>query len=873
MPGKQLKKKISQTILEHVAHFLHDHYRAVLFVFLLLTGLFGFFVTKLEQQTSVRDLLPEDNLVVSRFEDTVENFDLIDRVVVVLQFEPGQLDAAQAFAEILVETVEDHEDQEKYLQWMKANLFDSAGQLEWHRYLRYISRLIPEDSVSPLRERLSSEGIRQRVADNKRELESGLASKTLIEKDPLGLMEFAAAYSGEVTGSYQIQFRDGYLISKDASMLLVFGKPMASPENVTYSTELTAFLEARIEDAKKIFAEEEEESPDALFEVGLTGPHPITAHEHEVIQGDVVDMFVGSFAVVLLLFVLAYRRPLAVIYVGIPLLASEIWTLGIGYLLFGRLNLLTATFSAVIVGLGIDYAIHIFSRYLDERYHGLPPREAMTKALAETGLGTLVGGLTTALAFLAMSVSDFSGLREFGIIAALGILVCLFQMFVLLPCMLYMRESWRVSDGKVKAQWDFHVERLLAVCLRHRKPTLFILLAGTAFFGYHAVNLRFNTDIRSVRAKSNPSITLQNKVTAKLGGSLRSLSFVLAADSEAGLYEMYAEMQPVLQRMKADGELVRYDSLLAVVADPEAQARNMATLHTEEMRPERIESDFLTALEAENFRISDENRDYIKNLAAGLGSNEPVRLQSILEDGNPFVRPFLHFSEGSYRTLIHVYPSKGLWEKSATTEVTERILAAVDTREGQTIFVTGIQTISDELKALVRDSFKSSTLISVLMVLGMMYFHFRRWTLVALTFIPLFTSVMWMLGTMHLLGIDITILNFVATPLIIGIGIDDGVHIVEKYLHRRGKNLVPLIASCGKAVTLTSLTTIFGFSSLFLAEYSGFQSLGLCSILGVFFCWLGSVVLLPLLMDYFNLGFIRINEDGEEGSGTESDPA
>jgi len=114
---------------------------------------------------------------------------------------------------------------------------------------------------------------------------------------------------------------------------------------------------------------------------------------------------------------------------------------------------------------------------------------------------------------------------------------------------------------------------------------------------------------------------------------------------------------------------------------------------------------------------------------------------------------------------------------------------------------------------------------------------------------------------MKVMGIDITILNFVATPIIIGIGIDDGVHIVEKYLHRKGDPLVKLIASCGKAVTLTSLTTIFGFSSLFLADYSGFRSLGLCAILGVFFCWVGSVILLPLLMSMLDIEFVRTTED------------
>jgi hypothetical protein len=83
---------------------------------------------------------------------------------------------------------------------------------------------------------------------------------------------------------------------------------------------------------------------------------------------------------------------------------------------------------------------------------------------------------------------------------------------------------------------------------------------------------------------------------------------------------------------------------------------------------------------------------------------------------------------------------------------------------------------------------------------------------------------------------------------------------VEKFLHRKGSSLASVISHCAKAVTLTSLTTILGFSSLFLAKYSGFRSLGLSAILGVFYCWLFSVVLLPLLMSVFRIDIKR--EDG-----------
>jgi len=346
-------------------------------------------------------------------------------------------------------------------------------------------------------------------------------------------------------------------------------------------------------------------------------------------------------------------------------------------------------------------------------------------------------------------------------------------------------------------------------------------------------------------------------VTEKVGGSLRSLTLVLEAPTEAELYELHDQLTPVLADLKNEGSLVRYDSLLTVLQNPQRQQRNISAIAASGIDGEKVKADFEAAMARHAVRLTSDGRNYIDNLVLGLEATNPIQLSTLLETDNRFLRPFLNRIDGRFKTIVYIYPSTGLWEKDRIQAMTERILSAVQSQGEGRAFVTGIQTISDELKRLVRESFKVATALSIAMVFLMLYLHFRNFSLVMLTLTPLLVSVVWMLGTMRLLGIDITILNFVATPLIIGIGIDDGVHIVEKYLYRKARDLGPTLAACGKAVTLTSLTTIFGFSSLFMAEYSGFQSLGLCAILGVFFCWLGSVVLLPLIMVHLNMDFIR----------------
>ncbi len=854
-----LTKHLSMQVLKGLARFIYRFYWLILIVFTAITVVLGSFALRLQQETTLKDLLPDHNEVVRHFEDTVRDFNMIDRVVMVVQFEPEDLEYAQIFADIMVDEVRADPQFSEYLKYFNGNIFDQIEQTDYYEYLQYLIRFLPPDKLEQMAARLTSEGIRQRVQQNYRDLESGIASKTLIEKDPLSLLDLTASYRDQITGNYRLDLSDGYLVSKDHRMLLVLGKPTLAPEEVEFSVRLTDFLNQKI--AAALTAMSEEEGPvDDILKVGLTGAHPITAHENQTIKGDVVSMFVTSFGMVLLLFIIAYHRPLALVYVGIPLLAAETWTLGLGYLLFGRLNLLTATFSAVIVGLGIDYAIHIFSRYLDEKASGKESLQAMEIALSETGLGTLIGGCTTALAFLAMGFNNFRGLTEFAIIAALGILMCLLQMFVFLPSMLFLRERFRHrAPAFTRPQRDFKVEKLIVACIRRRKEVLGMIIIGTLWLGYEALQLEFNADLRSVRAQSNPSINLQSLITSKVGGSLRSLTFVIEADSEHKLYQLHDQLTHKLDDMIQQGELVRYDTALSFLQRPEDQQSNIEYIRHLGLDAEPITETFEQALAEQGFRLTDDNRDYISYVEAGVRALDPIPLEKLLESGSAsVVGQFLHVKEGRYKAIAHVYPAKGLWIKAETKALVSSVLNCMEIESGEAFYVTGIQTIADEIKTLIQSSFKATSALAIFFVCVILSLHFRRISLVALTLVPLSVSVIWMLGTMRLMGISINILNFVATPIIIGIGIDDGVHIVEKYLHRKSEDIGVVIASCAKAVTLTSLTTIFGFSSLFLAEYSGFRSLGISAILGVFFCWLASVVLLPILMETFKLKFSRL---------------
>ncbi|MBU0727632.1 MMPL family transporter, partial [Patescibacteria group bacterium] len=119
---------------------------------------------------------------------------------------------------------------------------------------------------------------------------------------------------------------------------------------------------------------------------------------------------------------------------------------------------------------------------------------------------------------------------------------------------------------------------------------------------------------------------------------------------------------------------------------------------------------------------------------------------------------------------------------------------------------------------------------------------------VLLAMIPLVVGIVWMVGVMELFGLQITLLNIMAIPMIIGIGIDDGVHIVHRY-QIEGKDAHKLVfASTGRAILLTSVTTMLGFGSLWFATYRGLGSMGIALFIGVGTCFLATVIVIPVII-------------------------
>ena len=191
--------------------------------------------------------------------------------------------------------------------------------------------------------------------------------------------------------------------------------------------------------------------------------------------------------------------------------------------------------------------------------------------------------------------------------------------------------------------------------------------------------------------------------------------------------------------------------------------------------------------------------------------------------------------------LVTIYARGQVWDFEYLRRFTDQLERVSPKITGNPpMFLRLIDYIGrDGLRAII---------LAIFIVLLLLWIDFRNWRMALLGIIPLLAGGIWMIGLLKTFGMMLTFVNVMGLPMILGIGIDDGVHLLHRYKYE-GLNKTPLVLkSTGKAILLTSLTTMAGFGSLLLGTYRGFASLGMLLAIGVAACFLTTVLFLPAII-------------------------
>ena len=630
---------------------------------------------------------------------------------------------------------------------------------------------------------------------------------------------------------------------------------------------------------------------------GLTGESVLELDELDQSQRDTTLASVVALIICALIFIYGYHET------GRPLKATACLVIGIGYtmgfatLVIGHLNILTITFVPILIGLAIDFGVHLVTRYEEELRYGKTEEEAMTKALVFTGQGIFTGAFTTAGAFLAMGLTDFRGIQEMGIICGGGLLVCLIPMLTMLPVLL-LRGRQNVLDHAAPAEADrrAQIEKLWL-----ERP-VWVLTGVAVICGLcltQVAKIYFDYNLLHLQSAGLPAVEFQDKLlnaatsaasSTDTNASGRSVLFAAvitdSVDHAVELEKRIKELKTVasvdsiapLLAENATRKLELIGEIKAAVAplhfqEPDRQPVNaaelsrslfslggFASLAADEVKQsnpeiaaqmislrraiEILRREIWRGQPADEAKVATKLGNYQQALFDDLRTtfetikNQDNRERLRVADLPDSIRERFVGKSGKY--LLQVYPRENVWQREPQ-EAFIRELRTIDPD------VTGTPVQLLEYITLLKLSYQQAAWYSLGAIALLVFAHFRRLGSVILALVPVAIGALWLGGLMGWFHIPLNPANIMLLPLVLGIGVTNGIHILNRFAEEHNPSI--LAKSTGKAVLVSGLTTIAGFGSLLLAKHRGIASLGLVMAIGVATCMFAGLTFLPALLN------------------------
>ncbi len=823
-------------ILKGIAHLSLHHHRKILLIFLALFGVAFLLTGSLRFDPDFLKLFPAEKGPIKLYMENLKETGTFDLLFVLLEREEGT--PARDFIDSGVRVAEELRGMEvsgkkafKSIRYQKIEPEDlDRAKPALTLFLTHPYLFLNGEDISKLKERWSEEEITKQIRKNRRVLvsQASFAMKDLIQIDPLEMRWlFMEKWRAGVKGM-EFDESSPLFLSKDGKTLLIITEPVRPATDLPFSYSLMEALNRLVSytDRKNVL-------------ISFTGAHPIATAEAKTLRFDMQTSFITSLILVLLLFLFVYRRWVTLLFVGLPLIGGIHLTMGIASLTVGSLNILTSAFAAILVGLGIDFAVHLYDRYHQERASGRDVSDAIEITLIETGSGIWTGAFTTIFAFGALYFSRVRGIVELAFLVSTGLLCALLCIYFVLPSFLIWIDR-RKKAYSYRALQTLRFDHLSSFLERRSLLTFFVLIGVTLFFLFFAFRMEVERDFRNLRPKEIKSLEVLDRMARVFGGrKLEALAIHEGKDLTA-LLAKEEEAIKLFERFQKEGKIDSFVSLCRFIPSPEEQKRRAEAIR-QSIDLKRVRRDLINALNENGFEVSG-FRGLLQSLEQMSLGNEKIHSpetliaaikQSPLRKG---IEPFLIQKGETYRVVSHLYYQKG----NLALDQLEKGVPGLS--------ATGPERVESEILRVVREDLFLLTPVSLLIILLLVFSHFRRWKITLFILMPLVMGLIWMLGAMSLLKIRINFVNAVILPMIIGMGIDNSIHLMHRYLEGGGKDPIHALRTTGRAMTMCTLTTILGFGSLVTARYQALSAMGWVTILGMGFCLIASLSFLPTIL-------------------------
>ncbi len=596
----------------------------------------------------------------------------------------------------------------------------------------------------------------------------------------------------------------------------------------------------------------------------ITGESIITSEINDITIEANQILGPALFIVIVVILFISFRRLSYVILPMVALLVSMIWLFGTMGLLGLPFNIIAVALIPLILGLGVDYSVHLFHNYRTELEKGRSPAEAIKYSVLEIGTAMSLAWLTTVIAFMSFLSATIPPIQHFGVLLALGVTYTFLTSVTLLAASRYLLDT---KSQKKKNRHHSVISpirqimgRSAVIVLRHQKKMMLILISITLLFALAAAQLEFGFDMTQFVPKENESMQLFDTISDYFPFASEYQEYIFIEGDIAtvatlkGIAQTHQNVKDDTYIGKKPDGSIKITSIFSVIQKAIENNESLVTRFNIDpdtgipQTNDDVEALYDYLYEATSFSLPEEMSDMKVDIDAFM-INEAQMV--------------LYRNHSKYEaTIIYYYlnPSVGFGDGNLLEGLSllyKELRDDLANYGPATALVTGPSILQLTITQSLSESQILSTGISLILAVLLLMIVYRNPLLGIITMLPVGISIIWILGTMSYLGYILDTLTITVTSITIGIGIDYAIHATQRFrliVDKTGditEAIRETISHTGGALLIAGLTTSLGFGVLILAPIPPQQRFGIIIAITIIYSFLISVFFLPLFLAHW----------------------
>jgi len=744
-------------------------------------------------ENNVETMLPR-NEYIQRSMQFLRGSNFSDKVV--LSF---SLESAESTTHDLIQAVDQFSESldSSLITKVRSGIPEIDMTDEMLAFSKYAPQLFNEEVLSQTERQITPDGIQARLRQLYRQLLSpaSLFMKPLIRADPLGISLGRLREVEKLSSSlgYEVTIEQGHFISRDGRHAMIIIETTVPLTDGFGSRKLISYLRKQLEGL-----------PD-YASCDIIAGHMHTLGNEDVIKRDIRRMLIIASLVFFLLFLFAFRNLKAITIFLMPL-ASIIISINMTHLVFKELSYFIIGMGAVIVGIAVDYGIHI---YVAMRTSGGHP-----DVLKHVAKPVLIGALTTMGVFTAFLFSTVSGYRQLGLFSILSLLICLIYAIFVLPYFLGSKENKDI----VRKSGQHHFNR-------RRTPSSIICLVWAVLICAAIVlsgKLVFNNDIQQFDGSGREVVDTEERFRKAWGGNDQAAIVVASGET---LEEASRRNEIIYKQAVENIGEDKISSIAQVWPSKQSRIANLARWERfwRQGQMEKLNNLFREYGSSYGFSEDAFNPFFDNIYTAAAVEDTPVGLASI----RGLKERFIQKNQNEYHVLSFFPDEKQYLDKlSAISKANPG--SFLISREALSQNIS--QSISREAVFILR--------VAVIFILALALLLLRNISSAFMALIPVISAVLSISGIYSLFRIPLNVPTLVSAMIVVGLTIDYGIFMLYRYRY-------DMDLGTPKAVFLSAITTLMGAGVLLFSQHPVLFYIGLTLVIGVTSGYITSVVVVP----------------------------